>query len=201
MIEIAISIVAGFVCGMLPSAILMARAFGLPDPRSYGSGNPGATNVSRQNKWVGRLVFVLDCAKGLLPALACGALLEYEGAASLAALASVAAHVWNPLLKFKGGRGVATGFGGLFAIDWRLGLLAVGMWLTVYGMARISSLASVCAVIAAMLLAVWLHPFGSHPAVAASGIAMIIVLRHRDNFKRLKEGTESSFKDKGKDKT
>ncbi|MBF2735072.1 MAG: glycerol-3-phosphate 1-O-acyltransferase PlsY [Betaproteobacteria bacterium AqS2] len=193
--ELLLAAAAGFACGMLPNAVLVAKLFRLPDPRGYGSGNPGATNVMRSgNRLAGRLVFVLDCAKGLLPALACGWLLAAEGAASLAALGAVAGHVWSPLLRFKGGRGVATGLGGFYAIDWRLGLFATAMWLLVYLMTRIASLASVAAVVATMLLASWLHPFGSYPAVAVAGMAMIITIRHRQNLKKLAEGTEHSFK-------
>ena len=185
---------AGLGAGMIPVAVLVAKVMGLPDPRSYGSGNPGATNVMRGgSKFAGRLVFVLDFAKGLAPALACEALLDPPGMGAVAAFAAVAAHAWNPFLRLRGGRGVATGLGGLLGFDWQLGALAVALWLLVYSMSKTVSLASVFAFLGAMLLAAWLYPFGSYHAAGAAGIAMVVVIRHRQHLSKLAAGGDDRF--------
>lgn len=200
MAELAIAALAGFVSGSVPFAVLVAKLMGLPDPRGYGSGNPGATNVMRSgNKWAGRLVFLLDFAKGLAPAVACEMFLEAEGMGSVAGFAAVAGHCWNPWLGFRGGKGVATGFGILLGIDWRVFLFAVAAWAALFLAWRTVSVASVASVMAAMLFAQWLHEFGSYPAVCTAGMAMVITIRHRRNMSDLIAGKERRFGEKGAD--
>ena len=167
---------------------------GLPDPRGYGSGNPGATNVMRSgNKMAGRLVFVLDFAKGLLPVVACANFLEAGEVAPVAAFFAVAGHVWSPWLRFKGGKGVATGLGSLLGVDWLLFLVSVAVWAFLYLVTRTVSIASVACFIVAMLAAAWLYDFGSYPAVSIAGMAMIITIRHRQNLSDLRSGKERKF--------
>lgn len=193
-VDLLIAAVAGFLSGSIPFATTVAKVMKLPDPRSYGSGNPGATNVMRSgNKLAGRLVFVLDFLKGLVPVFACDMLLGTAGAGSVAGFAAVAGHVWNPWLRFKGGKGVATGIGVLLAVDWRLFSIALAVWLLVYLALRTVSVASVLSFIAAMLAAGWLYEFGAYPAVAVAGIAMVITIRHRQNLVDLKAGKERKF--------
>lgn len=183
----------GFACGSIPFALLIAKAFGLQDPRSYGSGNPGATNVMRSgNKLAGRLVFVADCLKGLLPGLACSFLFDSDAGAAAAGMA-VVGHVWSPWLKFQGGRGVATGFGALFAMDWRCGLIAVGVWALLFLSTKVVSLASASAFVAAAVASFWLFNAEGIVGAALPGIAMVIIIRHRANFKDLLAGKERSF--------
>lgn len=194
MAELAIAALAGFVAGSIPFAVLVAKMMGLPDPRGYGSGNPGATNVMRSgNKWAGRLVFLLDFAKGLAPAVACEIYLDAEGMGSVAGFAAVAGHCWNPWLGLKGGKGVATGFGALLGIDWRVFMFAVAAWAALFLAWRTVSVASVASVIAAMLFSQWLYEYGSYPAVCTAGMAMIIVIRHRRNMADLLAGKERKF--------
>lgn len=193
-VDLALAALAGFLAGMLPSATLVSRSMGLPDPRTYGSGNPGATNVMRTgNRLAGRLVFALDLLKGLLPALACAQAVETEGAAAVAGFFSVMGHVWNPLLRMRGGKGVATGLGALVAVDWRVFLAAGAVWLALYLATRTVSLASVSGFVVAMLAAAWLHEFGSLTAACVAGMAMVITVRHRRNLKDLSQGTERTF--------
>ena len=192
--DLLYAILAGLLAGMIPTAVIVARLMKLPDPRSYGSKNPGATNVMRTgNKHAGIMVFLIDYLKGFGPALACGLLLIPTGLAAVTAFLAVVAHAWNPLLKFRGGRGVATGFGGLFAVDWRLGTMAAAMWGLVYSMSKTVSLASVFSFIAAMLLAAWLYPYGSYMAAGTAGIAMVVIIRHRQHLMKLAGGGEDKF--------
>ena len=193
-IDLLIAGVVGFLSGSLPFATIVAKAMKLPDPRSYGSGNPGASNVLRSgNKWAGRLVFALDLLKGVLPVVACAMLLETDDVGSLAGFAAVAGHVWSPWLRFKGGKGVATGFGALLGIDWRLFLLSIAVWVVIYFALRTVSVGSVASFIAAMIASAWLYEFGSYPAVATAGMAMVITIRHRQNLADLKAGKERKF--------
>lgn len=186
--------VVGFACGSIPFALIVAKAFGLQDPREYGSGNPGATNVMRSgNKLAGRLVFACDCGKGLLPTLGFGLAYAHQDAAAVCAAMAVAGHVWSPWLGYRGGRGVATGFGALFGLDWRFGLLAVLVWALVYFPTKVVSLASTGAFLVAMLASFWVLEQGDLTAVSMAAIALVIVLRHRQNFQDMLKGRERKF--------
>ena len=191
-VELAVAAVAGFALGSIPFAVLVARAFGLADPRQHGSGNPGATNVMRSgNRLAGRLVFGLDFAKGAV-ATALGLLVAGPAAAAAAAIGSVLGHVFSPLLSFRGGKGVATGFGAILAIDWQLFAVAVGAFAVVYAMLRMVGMASVIGMVAAAATAVLLAS-GTPAATALATIAFVVVLRHRENFKRMLAGEELAF--------
>ena len=194
MIDLLIAAVVGLGAGSIPFAVLIAKLMGVPDPRSYGSGNPGATNVMRSgNKLAARLVFVCDFLKGTLPVLACDYALLTPGMAAVAGLTAVMGHCWNPWLRLKGGKGVATGYGVLLALDWRILLVALVVWLVFYLALRMVSMPSVVSFIVAMIMAAWLHDYGSYTAAAIAGIAMMITIRHRQNFKDLMEGNERKF--------
>lgn len=193
--DLEIASIAGFACGSIPFALLIAKLFGLEDPRTYGSKNPGATNVMRSgNKLAGRLVFVADILKGLLPALLATYLSGSADVGAAAGAAAVAGHVWSPWLGFQGGRGVATGFGAVFAIDWRCGLIAVGVWLALYLSTKVVSLASTTAFVVVAVVAYWVIDAQGFVGVALPAIAMIIVLRHRQNIQDLLAGKERNFK-------
>lgn len=184
----------GFACGSIPFALIVAKAFKLPDPREYGSGNPGATNVMRSgNKLAGRLVFICDCGKGLVPTLWFGLAYAHQDAAAVCAAMTVAGHVWSPWLNFRGGRGVATGFGALFGMDWRFGLVAVAVWTLVYFPTKVVSLASTGAFVVAMLVSFWVLERGELTAVSIAAITLVIVLRHKQNFKDLLKRQERKF--------
>ena len=173
----------------------MPRGFGLADPRSYGSENPGATNVMRSgNRLAGRLVFLLDFAKGALPAgLRCPAGWPRRPRRPQPAAGAVAGHVFSPLLGIQGRQGgVATGMGAILALDWRLFALAAGVFALVYVLLRLVSMASVIGMVVAAAAAVLLAP-GSPAASALATIAFIVVMRHRANFKRMLAGQEKAF--------
>ena len=193
-IDLILTAIIGFVFGIFPAAIYIPKFLGLADPRTYGSGNPGATNVMRSgNKLAGYIVFLIDFLKGTLAVIICAYYLD-PVIGTMAGLFAVLGHVFNPLLMFKGGKGVATSLGGILAIDWAVFMVAIGIWLIVYGMTKTSSLSSVGSLIVALLLSAWLYEFGTIPPTTIAGMAMIVVIRHRQNFKKLMEGQENKFK-------
>ncbi|MDG4649848.1 glycerol-3-phosphate 1-O-acyltransferase PlsY [Roseibacterium sp. SDUM158017] len=178
-----------YLLGSVPFGIVMARAFGLGDLRKIGSGNIGATNVLRTgNKTAAALTLILDAGKGGIAVLLARALVGGEDAAQIAAFAAFFGHCFPVYLRFRGGKGVATFFGTLFALWWPLGLAAGATWLVVAGVGRFSSLA---ALVAAVLSPVWARLLG-HPelAVLCTLLAALIVWRHRENIARLRAGTE-----------
>jgi glycerol-3-phosphate acyltransferase PlsY len=188
-LAVAISVVVGFVVGAVPFGVLVSRAFYGTDIRSAGSGNIGAANALRT---LGRrgavVVLALDALKGFAPALAAGAL-GGPLAASAAALAAIVGHCWSPFLGFKGGKGVATAFGALFALWWPAGLAFGVVWIAAVVATGYASVGSMLASIA-MAPVLW---FGLGPIGLAYGIlsAILIVIRHRENLDRLRRGTEN----------
>ena len=200
MVELIGAAVLGFVCGSIPFAVIISKLFKLPDPRKFGSNNPGATNVMRSgNKLAGRLVFALDFAKSLVPALVALMLTDNLDIVSVIAGMAVVGHVWSPWLNWHGGRGVATGFGALLAINWMCGLLAAAVWFTFYFAVKVVSIASVFAFVAATVAAFFIPEIVGVAKAAIPGVAMIIVIRHRDNLKKLSQGTEHSFQEEKDD--
>jgi glycerol-3-phosphate acyltransferase PlsY len=188
-LAVGISIVVAFVVGSVPFGVLISRAFYGTDIRQAGSGNIGAANALRT---LGRrgavIVLALDALKGFAPALAAGAL-GGPLAASAAALAAVVGHCWSPFLGFKGGKGVATAFGALFALWWPAGLAFGVVWIAAVVATGYASVGSMLASIA-MAPVLW---FGLGPIGLAYGIlsTILIVIRHRENFDRLRRGTEN----------
>lgn len=185
------AIVAAYLVGSIPFAVLVTRAMGLPDPRSFGSGNPGATNVLRTgSKIAAVLTLVGDALKGWVAvwvAWAAGLSSEIIAAVGLAAFLG---HVFSVWLRFKGGKGVATAAGVLFALDWRVGVGVLAVWLTVAVVTRYSSLAAVTAAFAAPLV-IWAIQ-GPTPVLAAGAVmGAVLVWRHQGNLAKLLRGEES----------
>lgn len=179
----------GYLLGAVPFGILMARLFNLGDLRKIGSGNIGATNVLRTgNKLAAFLTLILDAGKAGFVVLAARALAA-EDAAQLAGLAAFIGHCFPIYLGFKGGKGVATYFGLLFALAWPVGLAAGATWLATAAVTRYSSLS---ALVTAVLTPIWMSLSGA-PTMVALGIALaaLIFLRHRENISRLLSGQES----------
>src|SRR4051812_2990607 len=141
---------AAYLIGSLSFAVIVSKMMGLEDPRSYGSGNPGATNVLRSgNKLAALLTLLGDAAKGYF---AVWLALRLDAPAELVAITAIAVflgHVFSLWLRFQGGKGVATAAGVLVALDWRIGAAALGAWLAVVVLTRFSSLGSVVAALAA----------------------------------------------------
>lgn len=188
-LAVAISVVVAFAVGSVPFGVLISRAFYGTDIREAGSGNIGAANALRTlGRRGGVVVLALDALKGFAPVLAAGAL-GGPLAASAAALAAVVGHCWSPFLGFKGGKGVATAFGALFALWWPAGLAFVVVWIAAVVATGYASVGSMLASIA-MAPVLW---FGLGPIGLAYGIlsAILIVIRHRENLERLRRGTEN----------
>ena len=181
----------GYLLGSLPFAVIVSRLFGLADPRSFGSGNPGATNVLRSGNKVAALLTLLgDAAKGWLAVAVAGWAGADGAGVAVAGLAAFIGHVFPIFLAFRGGKGVATAVGVLIGINPLLALSAMATWLIVAGATRYSSAAAIVAAIEAPVAA-WL--FGA-PAVALAAIAVmsaLLVWRHQANIRRLINGTES----------
>lgn len=184
-------LLAAYLLGSIPFAIVSSRLFGLADPRHYGSGNPGATNVLRSgNKAAALLTLVGDCAKGWLAVWAAGRFGFSPTEAALAGLAAFLGHVFSVFLRFNGGKGVATALGVLAGISGWIALTALLVWLAVAYLTRYSSAAALSAAIATPLTG--LVVFGPQPVVAVlTLIAALLVARHASNIRKLVNGTES----------
>ena len=196
-----VAIVGGYLLGSVSFAVLVSRVFGLNDPRSYGSGNPGATNVLRSgSKAAAIAVLVLDVLKGLLPvALVLHIGPDYgltgAGAAALTGLAAFVGHLYPVFFGFKGGKGVATGLGVVLALSPWLGLAALVVFGIVLAATRYVSLASMAAAAAAPLIMLLPGPWGHSvlAVVAFLVMAALLIWRHRANIERLRAGTEAKF--------
>ena len=165
-------VVLAYMLGSVSFAIVVSKLMALPDPRSYGSKNPGATNVLRTGRKAAAVATLVgDAAKGWLAVWL--ALLFLPAAAPYAALAVFLGHLFPVYYRFHGGKGVATAAGVLFGIDWRIGLATVGTWMIIAFFLRYSSLAS--------LVAAAFVPFAT----------ALLVWRHKENIARLMAGTES----------
>ena len=184
----AVALAAGYVLGSIPVGLLLARLFGHGDIRAIGSGNIGATNVLRTgNKPLAAVTLLLDGAKGAAAVLL--AAIYGPDLALTAGFAAVIGHVAPVWLLFLGGKGVATSFGVLLAIDWRLGLIACAVWLAVAALFRYSSLASLVALVSAPGFGYLLA--GHQLSELAAMLAAIVVLKHHGNIRRLVSGRES----------
>ena len=187
-------IVAAYLLGSVSFGILISRAFGLPDPRSVGSGNPGATNVLRSGKKTAAVLTLLgDALKGWLVvwlALQSGALMWVV---CWVALAVFIGHLYPIYYGFKGGKGVATARGVMRAVSVWLGLAVLITWLLVFTIFRYSSLAAIIAAALAPISALFLlRPYKDY-VVVIFVISVIIIWRHRSNIRKLLDGTESGF--------
>lgn len=190
-----LAVIAGaYLVGSVSFAVVVSKLFGLPDPHSYGSGNPGATNVLRTgNKTAAALTLAGDGVKGFIAVWIAHRLGASWGDASLAtagaALAVFLGHIYPVFHGFSGGKGVATAAGIAFALAWQLGLALVAVWLMLALLFRIASLASLAAALSAPPLA--LYFIGSGPETwSLLAIALLLVWRHRDNIRKLLAGQE-----------
>jgi glycerol-3-phosphate acyltransferase PlsY len=184
-----------YLLGSLSFAVVVSRAMGLKDPRSYGSRNPGATNVLRTgNKLAAALTLALDALKGFIPAAVVatwGARWGlHDGTLALVGLAAFVGHVWPVFFGFKGGKGVATAAGVLLGINPLLGLATLATWLIIAWFFRYSSLASIVSAAFAPFyqLLIW---GGGPVALAILVMGLLLVWRHSENIARLVAGKES----------
>jgi glycerol-3-phosphate acyltransferase PlsY len=185
-----------YLVGSIPFAVIVSRAMGLPDPRSFGSGNPGATNVLRTgSKAAAVLTLAGDTLKGWVAVWAATRLGLAEEVVAVVALAAFLGHVFPVWLRFKGGKGVATAAGVLLAIDWRVGLAVLVVWLAVVVASRYSSLGALVASLFAPVALYWMR--GAGPLlVATCALCAMLVWRHEANIRKLLRGEESRIGDK-----
>lgn len=190
------ALLAAYLCGAVPFAYLLARLRGV-DIRRVGSGNVGATNVFRSvSRPLGVLTFALDAAKGFVPAFFLPRMAEAVGIEPAewlglaAGAAAIAGHTWPVWLRFRGGKGVATGAGVLLAVSPLAVALAVACWLAVFALSRYVSLASIAAALTAAGAAWALHRGERARPIALTALALLVVIRHRSNIRRLLAGTE-----------
>jgi glycerol-3-phosphate acyltransferase PlsY len=192
--------VLAYLAGSLSFAVIVSSLMGLNDPRTFGSKNPGATNVLRSgNKSAAIVTLLLDAVKGLLPVL----LVKWfgkpygleDGTIALVGLAAFMGHLWPVFFRFQGGKGVATFIGVVFGIDALLGLATMVTWIIIAFFFRYSSLASLVAAVFApvyYLLGDRLAWYAETPiALALAVMTALLAYRHRENISRLLKGKES----------
>ena len=187
-------VIGAYLLGSVSFAVLMSKAFSLPDPRTYGSHNPGATNVLRSGKKAAAALTLLgDAAKGTVAVLLAQlyAPLDYTLIAAVA-LAVFIGHLFPVFLRFKGGKGVATALGVLLALNIWLGLACLATWLVVALVVRLSSLAALLAAIAAPIYA---YVFGlpNEYLQVAIVLSLLLIWRHKGNIQNLLAGRESKI--------
>jgi glycerol-3-phosphate acyltransferase PlsY len=192
-----VAVLAGYLVGSLSFAVIVSRAMGLADPRSYGSGNPGATNVLRSGKRSAAVAtLALDALKGYVPVLAALLLAPRFGfgAGTVAAvgLAAFLGHLWPLFFHFKGGKGVATAAGVLMAFNPWLGAATVLTWVIVAAFFRYSSLASLAAAVFAPFYQLLIWDADGY-ALAIIVMSLLLVWRHEGNIRKLIAGTESKL--------
>lgn len=193
----ALFAILGYLSGSIPFGLLLTKWAGLGDVRTIGSGNIGATNVLRTgNKKIAALTLLCDGLKGYLPVLA-ASLIASPNAMIAAGLGALAGHLFPVWLKFKGGKGVATGLGVTFGWSWMLGLLFCGVWLAIFLATKISSASALAAVAIVAIVATFtaIPIVGWWPSMI---LAVAVWFMHRANIARLLKGEEpkSSFSKK-----
>jgi glycerol-3-phosphate acyltransferase PlsY len=196
----ALAVVAAYLLGSLSFAVIVSRAMGLKDPRTFGSKNPGATNVLRSGSKAAAIVtLLLDAVKGWLPVI----LVRYfgkpygleDGTMALVGLAAFVGHLWPVFFRFKGGKGVATFIGVVFGIDLVLGLATGATWLIIAFFLRYSSVASMASAVFAPVYYLFgdrIQWYAEKPVLFGLFVmALLLVVRHRENINRLLQGNES----------
>jgi len=186
-------VIAGYLFGSIASAIVVCRLLGLSDPRTQGSGNPGATNVLRlHGKWPALLTLTGDLLKGLLPVLLARAFEQPDTVVALTALAAFLGHLYPVFFGFQGGKGVATLIGVLIGLHWMIGLGFVLTWLIMALLFRYSSLSAITAAMLTPIYTAWLLPNLLVVGVT-SVMTLLLIWRHRSNIRNLAQGTEGKL--------
>ena len=184
-------LIAAYLLGSVCSAIIVCKLWGLPDPRSQGSSNPGATNVMRiGGKKPALITLAGDMAKGVPLVLLAQHLQLRPDLISAIGLAAFMGHLYPIFFKFEGGKGVATALGVLLALYWPVGLAVIGVWLAVFTLFRISSLSSITAFAVAPIIAWYLVP---SYMLGIVGMSILLIARHKTNIKALLKGEERKF--------
>ena len=194
------AVAAAYLIGSLSFAVIVSKFYGMADPRSYGSGNPGATNVLRSGKKKAAALTLLgDALKGLVAVLLARALQDTLGLSdatiAAVAVAVLVGHMWPVFFGFKGGKGVATAVGVLLALSWLTALICAAVWLVMAFGFKVSSLAALVATAISPLVAWFFMPHLSW-LLAVAVIAVLVLYRHQSNIRNLLSGRESKIGDK-----
>ena len=190
-------ILAAYLLGSLSFAVIVSKFYGMDDPRTYGSGNPGATNVLRSGKKKAAALTLLgDALKGLVAvwlALALQDTLDLsDGTIAAVAVAALIGHMWPVFFGFKGGKGVATALGVLLGLSWPVALVCAAVWLVMAFGFKVSSLAALVATVISPLAA-WFFDLPGSWILAIVIIAALVLYRHRSNIENLLQGKEGKF--------
>ena len=194
------AVIAAYLIGSLSFAVIVSKYYGMDDPRTYGSGNPGATNVLRSGKKKAAALTLLgDALKGLVAVVLARCLQDALNLSDITiaavAVAALVGHMWPLFFGFKGGKGVATALGVLLALSPATALVCAAIWLVMAFGFKVSSLAALTATVAAPLVAFWLMPYPSWPW-ATVVIAVLVLYRHKSNIQNLLQGKEGKIGDK-----
>ena len=194
------AVIAAYLIGSLSFAVIVSKYYGMDDPRTYGSGNPGATNVLRSGKKKAAALTLLgDALKGLVAVVLARCLQDALNLSDITiaavAVAALVGHMWPIFFGFKGGKGVATALGVLLALSPVTALVCAAIWLVMAFGFKVSSLAALVATVAAPLVAFWLMPYPSW-AWATVVIAVLVLYRHKSNIQNLLQGKEGKIGDK-----
>ena len=194
------AVIAAYLIGSLSFAVIVSKYYGMDDPRTYGSGNPGATNVLRSGKKKAAALTLLgDALKGLVAVVLARCLQDALNLSDITiaavAVAALVGHMWPLFFGFKGGKGVATALGVLLALSPATALVCAAIWLVMASGFKVSSLAALTATVAAPLVAFWLMPYPSW-AWATVIIAVLVLYRHKSNIQNLLQGKEGKIGDK-----
>ena len=186
-------IIAAYLLGSISSAIIVCRIMGLPDPRTQGSNNPGATNVLRLgSKKAAAITLLGDSLKGLIPVVVCHSLDRSAGVFALVGTAAFLGHLYPVFFGFRGGKGVATALGIQFGLHWGIGALVAATWLFMAKVANVSSLAALISMALAPLF-IWLIWPAPELIVMQKAVTALLVWRHRSNIRNLLSGTEQQI--------
>ncbi|MBP6553381.1 MAG: glycerol-3-phosphate 1-O-acyltransferase PlsY [Vitreoscilla sp.] len=196
MVDILVVVLA-YLLGSLSFAVIVSKAMGMADPRSYGSGNPGATNVLRSGKKKAAILTLLgDALKGLVAVVIAKCLLDAghitEATVAWVSVAVLVGHMWPVFFGFKGGKGVATAVGVLFALSWPVALICTIVWLIMAFGLKISSVAALVATVLSPVLA-WYFIDEASWCWAILVIAVLVLYRHKSNIQNLLSGKETKI--------
>lgn len=192
-----LAIIGAYLLGSLSFAVIVSRCMGMPDPHSYGSGNPGATNVLRSGrKSAAALTLLGDALKGWL-AVWLASYYQFtwqldNNTIAIVAVAVLVGHMWPLFFKFKGGKGVATALGVLLALSWPTALICAAVWLIMAFGFKVSSLAALIATLISPFVAWWFIPYHNW-IIAIVIIDLLVLYRHKSNIKNLLSGKESKI--------
>ncbi len=192
-----LAVIVAYLIGSLSFAVIVSKYYRMDDPRTYGSGNPGATNVLRSGKKKAAALTLLgDALKGVLAVVLVRCLQEPLGlgdsTVALAAVAVLVGHIWPLFFGFKGGKGVATALGVLLALSWPTALVCALVWLVMAFGFKVSSLAALVATVISPIAAYFFMPHGSW-VWATVAIAVLVLYRHKSNIMNLLQGKEDKI--------